>query len=161
MAPVVTLRMPTDGFAKSWSHCQLLADFLARYASSNFFDSERYSSLLSCLLNELVEFVFRLHLPQRELTFDVFKRAEVVIVQLTIPADARQRESYRSHLQNLDEQTLRTSLQLPPAAEVDAHHGLIELATMYGLQINLSEQPDHEAVLLTVPVHFDQYGDAT
>ncbi|MBH23474.1 MAG: hypothetical protein CMH57_03215 [Myxococcales bacterium] len=57
---IIATRFDVRGLRDSWSHCSQAANYLARYAASDNFDPERQATVLSELLNEVLEFAFEI-----------------------------------------------------------------------------------------------------
>ncbi|MEL6178855.1 MAG: hypothetical protein AAFS10_07870 [Myxococcota bacterium] len=57
---IISMELAAAGLRDSWSHCSQAANYLARYASSNHFDPERQTTVLSDILNEVLELTFEL-----------------------------------------------------------------------------------------------------
>ena len=58
MMTIIATHIDVQGLCERWSPCGQAADYLARYAASGAFDPERQATVLSALLNEVLEFAF-------------------------------------------------------------------------------------------------------
>lgn len=162
--PVLEIRVSTNGLCASWLHCQLIADFAARFSCSNYFDSQRYASQVSSVLNELLEVAHRLHQPAGELRLEVVQQQQQALaLYVHIPVDEHQRARYRALFDALAQAgpELRSQLLPPLAAEVPERSALVELVAIYGYPLELRNHPDDTHVTLVAPLTFaDQRGAA-
>ena len=157
--PVVAVQFSANGFADNWLHCQQLADFLARVAASDRYDSEHHATLFSHFLNELLEVVFRLHAPGREIFVHVFKTGDELLIELRIPIDPETEQAYHDLFGALGDgdtrEFLRKHIQKIPAKGPQHETAFLELAGIYHMKIDLQSEASERTLVLSMPVNFD------
>jgi len=158
--PVISARISTDGFAASWRHCQLIADFTAGFASSNFFDAQRHANILSSFLNELIELAFHRHKPAANLLVEVFKQGEALLLCLTVPAGPDLQSEYLSIFHQVRDEGsmayLRASFRGQPDDPTTSPTSLIEMVRVYGLNLDIQASRNAQTVHITVPINFEK-----
>ncbi len=157
--PVVAVQFSANGFADNWLHCQQLADFLARVAASDRFNSEHHATLFSHFLNELLELVFRLHAPGREIFVHVFKTGDELLIELRIPIDPETEQAYQELFGALGEgdtrEFLRKHIQKIPGRGPQRETAFLELAGIYHMKLDLQSAASERTLVLSMPVNFD------
>lgn len=153
-SPILTLRISVRGLYDSWTHCQRLADYIARFVASDRFDPEQLTTRLSTYLNEVLEYVFRARPSEGEIVVEVGRTDEHVIAELTIPTDEALAQRLRDDLGRVAPADARAryeaefeSMILRPPAEV----GLLELVALHGVELALREGDGVGVIVLTVP----------
>lgn len=153
-SPIVKLNISVRGLYDSWTHCQNLADYIARFAASDRFDPEQLTTRLSTYLNEVLEFVFRARPAEGDIVVAVGRTPEHIVVELAVPTDAALAERLRGDLARATGPDPRAQyaadfhamLASPPA---DA--GLLELVALHGIGLALREGPAVSTLVLSVP----------
>jgi len=139
---IMAAKFSGNGFARQWSHCHLVANYLARYVSANEGDPERHATLLSTFVNELLEVVFRNHAEDGEIEVIFRKRGRQVVLQLTIPVTDQHRVFYRMAVTMVNQPDLknwfRARLEEPSEGE-DSMLGMLELVAVYTCTFTLAE----------------------
>src|SRR3954468_12200586 len=93
-APLVELSLGADAFARNWSHCDQVANYLAQLVAHDRPDSFYYANLLSTVLNELLESVFARQQRQGTVTCTLLRDGPEDRIELLIPVDADARAFY-------------------------------------------------------------------
>ncbi len=155
-----------QGFMDGWLHCQHVADYLARFASSDRFDPEQLTTRLSTYLNEALELVFRSAPGPGELVVTIHRQHDRLDVALACPiaGDDRMRRSVRrateadavaSYRRGFVDLLARPEGLAPPASEDlaawEADAGLLELVALHGITLALHEPGDALVLRMTVP----------
>ncbi len=171
-SPVVTATLSTRGFVDGWSHCQHVADYLARFAASDRFDPEQLTTRLSTYLNEVLELVFRAATGRSEpgdLVIAIHRLPDRLQVEFRCPVDAdsegaaRLRRSVRRATEPDAAALYRRSFADllaagagegdpgEPAEDGDGDAGLLELVALHGITLALREASDAVVLSMTVP----------
>lgn len=153
-SPIVTLRISVRGLYDSWTHCQKLADYIARFAASDRFDPEQLTTRLSTYLNEVLEFVFRARPAEGELVVSVGRASEHLVVELAVPADAALAGELRRDFERVagDDARARYGAEFRATLErAPADAGLLELVALHGVGLDLRERGGAGVIVLTVP----------
>lgn len=160
---IMAAKFTANSFARQWSQCHLVANFLARYVSANEGDPERHALLLSTFVNELLEVVFRNHAEEGEIDVIFRKRGRHVILQMTMPVADRHRIFYRMAVKMVNQPDLKTWFRArleEPAEGEDTMLGLLELVAVYKCTFTLAE-PAHSnrlSLFLELP-EVDEMGE--
>ena len=169
--PVVRASFSMQGFMDGWLHCRHVADYLARFASSDRFDPEQLTTRLSTYLNEALELVFRSAPGPGELVVTIHRQHDRLEVALACPlaGDDRMRRSVRrateadavaAYRRGFVDLLARSEAgRAPPAsedlatseAEWEADAGLLELVALHGITLALHEPGDALVLHMTVP----------
>jgi hypothetical protein len=160
---IMAARFTVGGFAREWSHCHLLANYLARYVSANEGDPERHATLLSTFINELLEVIYRNHAPEGQIELIFRKKGRHVILQITLPVSEQNRVFYRMAVQIVNQPDLkswyRARLEEPAEGE-DTMLGLLELAAVYACTLTISEPSGNDAISLFLELpEVDEMGE--
>jgi hypothetical protein len=159
---VISAQFSASCFAKHWSHCNQLANYIARYASAGEPDPERQSTLLSTFFNEVLEVLYRNHRNgQIRLTFQ--KKGRRLSLRVEVPADERSRKFYQSTANLVNRPDLdawyRGWLERAPGDMEEAQSGagielnsaaagMLELVAVYDSVFRLEESKDSCSMLL-------------
>jgi len=144
-------RFTAGGFAAQWGHCHLLANYLARYVSANEGDPERYATLLSTFINELLEVIYRNHAREGQIELIFRRKGRHVILQIIVPVTEPNRVFYRMAVQIVNQPDLKTWFRArleDPAEGEDTMLGMLELAAVYSCTFTMTEPPGADAVHL-------------
>jgi hypothetical protein len=139
---IMAAKFTVNGFARQWSHCHLVANYLARFVSANEGDPERHATLLSTFVNELLEVIFRNHADDGEIDVIFRKRGRHVVLQLTIPVTDQHRIFYRMAVKMVNQPDLKTWFRArleEPAEGEDTMLGMLELVAVYTCTFTLAE----------------------
>jgi hypothetical protein len=160
---IMAAKFTVGGFARQWSHCHLVANYLARYVGANEGDPERRAMLLSTFVNELLEVVYRNHADEGEIEVIFRKRGPHVVLQLIIPVDDQHRMFYRLAVKMVNLPDLkgwfRARLEEPAEGE-DAMLGMLELVAVYRCTLTLAEPPESNRLSLFLELpEIDEMGE--
>lgn len=160
---IVAAKFSVHSFAQQWRHCHLVANYLARFVSANEGDPERYATLVSTFVNELLEVVFRNHAAAGEIDIIFRKRGRHVVLQFTIPVTDEQRIFYRMAVNLVHQPELkswfRARLREPADAE-DTMLGMVELVAVYACTFTLAEpMGSHRLSLFLELPEMDEMGE--
>lgn len=160
---IMAAKFTVNSFARQWSQCHLVANFLARYVSANEGDPERHALLLSTFVNELLEVVFRNHAEEGEIDVIFRKRGRKSVIQLTVPAQDQHRVFYRMVVQLVNQPDLKTwfraRLQEPADGE-DTMLGILELVAVYSCSLTLVEPSESHRISLFLELpEVDEMGE--
>lgn len=139
---IMAAKFTVNGFARQWSHCHLVANYLSRFVSANEGDPERHATLLSTFVNEVLEVVFRNHSGDGEIEVIFRKRGRHVVLQLTVPVGDQHRTFYRMAVKMVNQPDLKSWFRArlaDPAEGEDTMLGLLELVAVYGCTFTLAE----------------------
>ncbi|MCY1063082.1 hypothetical protein [Nannocystis sp. SCPEA4] len=153
-SPILTLRISVRGLYDSWTHCQRLADYIARFVASDRFDPEQLTTRLSTYLNEVLEYVFRARPSDGEIVVEVGRTDEHVIAELTMPADEALAARLRDDLGRVSQPDARARYEAEFQAmltRAPAEAGLLELVALHGVELGLREAGGASVIVLTVP----------
>ena len=128
-------------------------------AASDRFNSEHHATLFSHFLNELLELVFRLHAPSREIFVHVFKTGDELLIELRIPIDTETERAYQQLFGTLGEgdtrEFLRKHIQKIPGRGPQRETAFLELAGIYHMKLDLQSAASERTLVLSMPVNFD------
>lgn len=153
-SPIITLKLSAAGLYDSFSHCQKLADYIARFAGSDRFDPEQLTTRLSTYLNEVIEYVFRARPADGEIVVEVGRTAEHIVVELTLPTDLALAERLRGDFVRVAAPDARARYAADFQAMLDrppADAGLLELVALHGVTLALREAASVSVIVVTVP----------
>jgi len=159
----MAVRFTVGGFARQWGHCHLVANYLARYVSANEGDPERYATLLSTFINEVLEVVFRNHAPEGQIDMVFRKKGRHVVLQLSLPVTESNRVFYRMAVQIVSQPDMKSWYRArleDPAEGEDTMLGILELAAVYGCTLTISEPPSNDRINLFLELpEVDEMGE--
>jgi hypothetical protein len=153
-SPIITLQLSVDGLYDSFSHCQKLADYIARFAGSDRFDPEQLTTRLSTYLNEVLEYVFRARPPSGQIVVEVGRTAEHIVVELSLPTDGALAERLRGDFARVSQPDARARYTAEFHAMLETtpeDAGLLELVAFHGVTLALREEPSVSVIALSVP----------
>jgi hypothetical protein len=112
-------------------------------------DSLLYSNLFSSAFNELLETAFRMHRPDGEFGFSVWRSGLKDRIELTIPCDAKLGRFYRETAGELDGPGIGDQFRNALFAEgpLKPSIGLLELAADYSANISIVAADDESVTL--------------
>ncbi len=143
---VLTANFSISAFSKRWTHCHQLANYLARFASANEGDPERYSTLLSTFFNELLEAVYRHHASKGVITIDFQRTASGILLQADVPIAAESMDFFQraAELVSLPDPMAwyRERLERDVPDEEESMLGILELAVVYGSKLSVGMPAD-------------------
>jgi hypothetical protein len=148
---IMAAKFTVNGFARQWSHCHLVANYLARFVSANEGDPERNATLLSTFVNELLEVVFRNHADEGEIEIIFRKRGRHVVLQLVIPVTDQHRIFYRMAVKMVNQPDLKSWFRArleEPADGEDTMLGMLELVAVYTCTFTLAEPAESNRLSL-------------
>ena len=160
---IMSATFTVNSFARQWTHCHLVANYLARFVSSNEGDPERHATLMSTFVNELLEVLFHNHAEDGEIGIIFRRRGRHVVLQFTIPVADKHRVFYRMAVNMVNQPDLkgwfRARLREPAEGE-DTMLGLVELVAVYACTLTLSEPAgsDRVSLFLELP-EIDEMGE--
>lgn len=141
-AALITLKMAAAGFRIHWKHCDQVANYLALVARTRLDRSPEYENLLSTVLNELLELVFRRNAAAGEIALVMSEREGSLDIHVDVPVGESDRAFYlemaaRLAREDLDHMREELALAPPPTANLTA--GLLELASVYGAVLTATD----------------------
>jgi hypothetical protein len=161
---VISAQFSASGFTKKWTHCNQLANFLARYASAGEPDPERQATLLSTFINEVLEVLYRHHHSgEVQLTFR--RQGKRMGLRAEVPADADAERFYTGAVGIFTRPDLdawyREWLERVPGLDDDAPRGgaepgldisaagVLELVAVYDTVVKLEGSADGRTIVLS------------
>lgn len=153
-SPILTLRISVRGLYDSWTHCQRLADYIARFVASDRFDPEQLTTRLSTYLNEVLEYVFRARPGEGEIVVEVGRTAEHLVAELSVPTDDALAARLRDDLARAAQPDARARYEREfqaMLAQPPAHAGLLELVALHGVRLDLRQDSAVSVIVLTLP----------
>jgi hypothetical protein len=160
---IMAATFTVNSFARQWTHCHLVANYLARFVSANEGDPERHATLMSTFVNELLEVVFRNHAEGGEIDVIFRKRGRHVVLQFTIPVAERHRIFYRMAVNLINQPDLKSWFRArlrEPAEGEDTMLGLVELVAVYACTLTLTEPAESNRVSLFLELpEIDEMGE--
>lgn len=153
-SPIITLQLSAQGLHDSFSHCQQLADYVARFAGSDRFDPEQLTTRLSTYLNEVLEYVFRARPADGQIVVRVGRTEEHIVVELSLPTDLALAERLREDFARVAQPDARARYTAEFHAMLErptAEAGLLELVAFHGVTLALREDPSVSVIVLSVP----------
>jgi hypothetical protein len=155
---LLSIDLEAGAFAADWKHCDQVANYLARLASFARTDTFLYANLLSTVLNELLEIVYRRHKPEGSVTCRLSRGGPVDRIEIEVPVSDSDASFY--HLGVADSQSANArelyTKSLLGELSPDRSIGLLELATDYGARIWLDATDSMDRVRLTVDVRLEE-----
>lgn len=155
MKQLITLRLGAAGFGQHWKHCDLVANYLATFTSELLNQTEAHANLVSTVLNELLEIVFRRNAGQGQICITLTGDEAELLVRILVPVDQGDLAFYG----DVAAMTARTDvhdlhceqLEQPAPDERNLSLGLLELAAVYGAVLKVTPVDEESAVLLELP----------
>ena len=155
MKQLITLRLGAAGFGQHWKHCDLVANYLATFTSELLNKSESQENLVSTVLNELLEVVFRRNSGAGEIGITLSGDKKQLVVEILVPVGEADREFYTEMAQLVrrqDRDELHTQqLAEPQAEEHNLSWSLLQLATVYEAILGVIDVGDGNSVRLELP----------
>ena len=158
MKQLITLRLGAAGFGQHWKHCALVSNYLATFTSELLDKSEVHANLVSTVLNELLEVVFRRNAGVGQISITLTGGEARLVVKISVPVDDKDRAFYmdmaamvaRDDVEALHrEQIVKTNDE-----ESNLSLGLLELAAVYRALLEVTPNEDGSSVLLQLPFQF-------
>lgn len=158
MKQLITLRLGAAGFGQHWKHCALVSNYLATFTSELLDKSEVHANLVSTVLNELLEVVFRRNAGVGQVSITLTGDDERLVVKISVPVDDKDRAFYlemaelvaRSDVDELHQEQI-----VKPADEgSNLSLGLLELAAVYQAVLEVAPSEDGSSVLVQLPFRF-------
>jgi hypothetical protein len=155
---VISAQFSASGFAKRWNHCHQLANYLARFASSDEDDPARHSTLLSTFFNELLEAIYRNHSSSGHITIEFERNDGRIRLRAEVPVNEESIAFYRNADQLVNQPDpmgwYRERLEHDAPEEEITVLGMLELAVVYDCKISVAEQADGDtlSLLIDLPV---------
>ncbi|WP_437280784.1 hypothetical protein WME90_09570 [Sorangium sp. So ce375] len=163
MAPsgmIISANFSVTGFSKRWSHCHQMANFLARYASANEDDPERYATLLSTFFNELLEAIYRNHEPSGNINIKFKRNHGRISVSAEVPANEENIQFYTNAVNLMNQPDpmawYREQLEHDVPDNDITTLGLLELAVVYGSTLSVTEPKNGTSLTLNIELPFTE-----
>ena len=148
MPPVIRLSCDLPGFLADWRRCDQLSNYLAESLSLGKVDPFAFSSLLSTMVNEVLETIFYHNTGQGRLNLQLSEEDdEATVLRAEFAVDREVRARYEHIIQTLASQDPvkvyeQLLFQLPTLDARDTC--LYEIAADYGARLSLEEAgPEH------------------
>lgn len=159
MKQLITLRLGAAGFGQHWKHCALVSNYLATFTSELLDKSEVHANLVSTVLNELLEVVFRRNAGVGQVSITLTGDDARLVVRISVPVDDNDRDFYMEMaelVQRSDVDQLHQEQIVQPADEgSNLSLGLLELAAVYQAVLEVTPSDDGSSVLVQLPFRFD------
>lgn len=158
---IFAAKFEVNGFASSFHHCEQIADYVAQFVTSNYYEPERLGTMVSMCLNEVLEAAFRHHRGRDALWIEVRQlRAEdegdgPLVVVISIPADGAVIAVYEQCRARIEDRyALDSYRELLRNGFADSSDiiGLVELATVYDIDLSIHTEPSAERVTITMKI---------
>jgi hypothetical protein len=101
------LEMEMATFSADWQHCDQVSNYVARMVSHNRSDPIRHSNLLSSILNELLELLFRSNGYEGGLSCGFYRCGQVERIEVRFPCPPDQRRFYETLVPRLEKKEAR------------------------------------------------------
>ena len=158
MKQLITLRLGAAGFGQHWKHCALVANYLATFTSELLDKSEVHANLVSTVLNELLEVIFRRNAGVGQVSITLTGDDKRLVVKIAVPVDEKDRKFYtdmaalvaRSDVDMLHQE----QIVKPTDEESNLSLGLLELAAVYRAVLEVTPSEDGSSVLVQLPFQF-------
>jgi hypothetical protein len=134
---IVSAQFSVSSFAKRWTHCSQLANYLARFVSANELDPERHSTLLSTFFNEVLEVVYRHQSGNGQISLKFKREGKRLCLSAEVPVDEASKQFYNQAVElvrrpDLDAWYMSWLEQSSEGESLETNAvGLIELAAVY------------------------------
>ncbi len=151
---LITLRLAAAGFGQHWRLCSLVSDYLATFTSELLDKTEAHENLVSTVLNELLEVVFRRNAGTGQITVTLVGDETHITVKIVVPVEEEHRRCYEEMAElvagrDIDDLHQKRLSQLD-MDEPDLSFGLLELATVYDAILEVVPV-EERSVLLQLP----------
>ena len=159
MKQLITLRLGAAGFGQHWKHCALVSNYLATFTSELLDKSEVHANLVSTVLNELLEVIFRRNAGVGQVSITLTGDDERLVVKISVPVDDKDRAFYMEMAELVarsDVEELHQEQIVMPADESGSNLslGLLELAAVYQAVLQVIPSEDGSSVLVQLPFRF-------
>lgn len=155
MKQLITMRLGAAGFAQHWKHCDLVANYLATFTSELLHKTDSHANLVSTVLNELLEVVFRRNAEQGEIGITLKGDATQIVVEISVPVREGDHQFYQEMaelVQRADRDDLhRQHLEKDADDEQDLALSLLELAASYEAVLEVKDSTQDNMLLLELP----------
>lgn len=152
---LITMRLGAAGFAQHWKHCDLVANYLGRFTSELLQKSDSHANLVSTVLNELLEVVFRRNAGKGEIEISITGDSAYLVVKILVPVNEEQLSFYQDMTALVQRSDVAELYQKHlTAASLDENLltlSLLELATSYQAVLQLETLMERSRVLLCLP----------
>lgn len=160
MKQLISMRLGAAGFAQHWKHCDLVANYLAAFTSEILHKSDVHANLVSTVLNELLEVVFRRNAGQGEIGIVLKGDGIKVVVEISVPVAEEDRRFYEDMtklVQRHDRDELHRQQLADPdeTGEQNLSLSLLELAAVYDAVLEVQSVDDAGPLLLMLPFQID------
>ena len=152
---LASLSFTVDEFAADWQHCDQLANYLSRAVSFDKPDSFVFANLLSTVLNEILETMYREH-SGGALGLDLHQAGTDTVIVARIPVADGSRSFYENTLSALKSGDAGERYRNEMMKDEELSHaiGFYELAADYDASVTVSSVTDSE-MSVTVRVNLD------
>ena len=160
MKQLITMRLGAAGFAQHWKHCDLVANYLATFTSELLHKTDAHANLVSTVLNELLEVVFRRNAEIGEIGITLKGDETQLVVEISVPVALGDREFYEEMAQlvqrNDREELHRQHLaEAPDTGEHNLALSLLALAAVYDAVLQVKSASDGGPLLLELPFRME------
>lgn len=154
MKQLITLRLGAAGFGQHWKHCALVSNYLATFTSELMDKSESHANLVSTVLNELLEVVFRRNAGVGQISITLTGSETCLAVKISVPVDEKDRAFYLEMadlVARQDVDDLHREQIVQPSDESNLSLGLLELAAVYNAVLQVTPSEDGNTMLVQLP----------
>lgn len=137
--PILSMAAEARTFGADWSHCDQLSNYIATALSLGRPDPLLYANLLSTILNEVYEALFRRELGQGEIDCTLFNEGEELLIVFDFEAKDADREHFDSVVRRASSADAARCYEeaLASGADDSSELGLLGLAVDYGCGLRL------------------------
>ena len=155
MKQLITMRLGAAGFAQHWKHCDLVANYLATFTSELLHKTDSHTNLVSTVLNELLEVVFRRNAEEGEIGITLKSDLAQIVVEISVPVREGDHKFYQEMaemVQRADRDDLyRQHLEEAIDDEHNLALSLLELASSYEAVLQVKDSTQDNMLLLELP----------
>lgn len=159
MKQLITMRLGAAGFAQHWQHCDLVANYLATFASGLLQRSEYHAILMSTVLNELLEVVFRRNAGTGQIGISLSSDDRQLVVEILVPVNETELAFYQEMAELVTRTDIaelhRQHIMQPYSDDRSLTFSLLELAANHNAVLHVQMADDGHSVLLQLPFHID------
>lgn len=161
LSPAIRLQCDMPGFLADWRRCDQVSNYLAESLSLAKSDPFAFSSMLSTIINEVLETIFYHNAGQGALTLQLFDDAEgETLLRAEFAANEEVRSLYRGMVTTLEQQDpvgLYEKMLMQVSAADTRDVCLYEIAADYGARVAVEDGDGGGSLCLSVRVALNEW----
>jgi hypothetical protein len=143
---------------EDWRRCNLLANYIADYASYNFAAKDKADNLISTIINEIIESIVKISEKNASISLTIRQFGPNILVDVTSELESSKIDYYKDLIQRVNQDNIETLYyehfnHNPKSSFENIEFGMIMLACDYHAQINATFQNNDPHVSTQIMVN--------